>query len=210
MTNIYIYIDDFLRKVGKNNSEGPPPNPQFLATFLAVHSNMEEQERKLRSDISRESKPGGGTAESAEVDRRERRETGEEGRGDGDGGKDGELKEQRDSRLDVSSDQFDPMLALYSPVVPLPFPNIRCFNNVAEYESFLKGGRGRAKPENVAKKQRAAQRGVADPERIARLKELMVKNPASEEDAEEGTSGTRRTGRRQKAPKNVLTRMPRA
>ncbi|KAM4621434.1 U7 snRNA-associated Sm-like protein LSm11 [Polymixia lowei] len=95
-------------------------------------------------------------------------------------------------------------MALYSPAVPLPFPNIKCFNNVAEYESFLKGGRGRAKPENVEKKQRKAMKGVADPERIERLKKLMVRNPVPEEGE---TSGAPRR-RKQKPPKNVLTRMP--
>ncbi|KAJ8406053.1 hypothetical protein AAFF_G00309410 [Aldrovandia affinis] len=106
------------------------------------------------------------------------------------------------SKLDVSSDQFDPLFALYSPQVPLPYPDIKCFNNIAEYESFLKGGRGRAKPENVEKRLRKAQKGVADPERIERLKKLMV-------NADEGGSGgNRRTPRKQKTPKNVLTRMP--
>ncbi|KAK2849384.1 hypothetical protein Q5P01_009218 [Channa striata] len=109
--------------------------------------------------------------------------------------------------LDVCSDKFDPLLALYSPTVQLPFPNIKSFNNVAEYESFLKGGRGRAKPENVEKKRQKAMKGVADPERIERLKKLMVNNPVP--DAEEGGSSSGRTPRtkRQKAPKNVLTRM---
>ncbi|KAL7863340.1 hypothetical protein SRHO_G00123240 [Serrasalmus rhombeus] len=108
-----------------------------------------------------------------------------------------------DKKLDISSELFDPLLALYSPQVPLPFPNIRCFNNVAEYESFIKGGRGRAKPENVEKKLRKSRRGVADPERIERLKKLMVNNPV--EDGEE-TGG--KQSRRKKARKNVLTRMP--
>ena len=110
-------------------------------------------------------------------------------------------------KTDVCSDNFDPLLALYSPTVTLPFPNIKCFNNVAEYESFLKGGRGRAKPENVEKKRQKAMKGVADPERIERLKKLMVNNPVPE--AEEGESSGTPRRRRQKIQKNVLTRMPR-
>ncbi|XP_023700445.1 U7 snRNA-associated Sm-like protein LSm11 [Paramormyrops kingsleyae] len=113
-------------------------------------------------------------------------------------------EDDTDSKLDVSSEHFDPMLALYSPKFSLPFPDVRCFNNVAEYESFLRGGRGRAKPENVEKKKRKAQKGVADPERIERLKKLMVK-AAPPEGEESGSS--RRPPRKQKAPKNVLTRM---
>uniref|UniRef100_A0A087X3V8 LSM11, U7 small nuclear RNA associated n=1 Tax=Poecilia formosa TaxID=48698 RepID=A0A087X3V8_POEFO len=109
---------------------------------------------------------------------------------------------------DTGDDEFDPLLALYSPAAPpLPFPNIKCFNNVAEYESFLKGGRGRAKPENVEKRQRKAMKGVADPERIERLKKLMVNNPVSEEGDSSGGAAPR-TRRRQKPLKNVLTRMP--
>ncbi|CAK6967777.1 U7 snRNA-associated Sm-like protein LSm11 [Scomber scombrus] len=114
--------------------------------------------------------------------------------------------EDEADKTDVCSDNFDPLLALYSPTVPLPFPNIKCFNNVAEYESFLKGGRGRAKPENVEKKRRKAMKGVADPERIERLKKLMVNNPVPE--AEEGESSGTPRRRRQKTQKNVLTRMP--
>lgn len=176
---------------------------------------MEERERKLSTRRTE----GGKATGKSERGRRENVETREErvesqGEASGSVSVDPEPREQHqqlDSRLDICSDQFDPELALYSStVVPLPFPNIKCFNNVAEYESFLKGGRGRAKPENVEKRQRAARKGVADPERIARLKELMVKNPTASEDAEEGTSGPRRLPRRQKTPKNVLTRMPRA
>lgn len=105
-------------------------------------------------------------------------------------------------KLDISSDEFDPLLALYSSELPLPYPNIRCFNNLAEYESFMRGGRGRAKPENVEKKMRKAKRGVPDPERRERLKNLMVKNPCEEEEE----SGVKRTAKH-RAPKNVLTRM---
>ncbi|XDV37320.1 hypothetical protein PO909_006938 [Leuciscus waleckii] len=112
-----------------------------------------------------------------------------------------------ETKLDISSDKFDPLLALYSPKVPLPYPNIKCFNNIAEYESFMKGGRGRAKPENVEKRLRKAQKGKADPERIERLKRLMVNNPVEEEEEGEG-SGVKRPPRQRKAAKNVLTRMP--
>ncbi|XP_077466529.1 U7 snRNA-associated Sm-like protein LSm11 [Stigmatopora argus] len=112
------------------------------------------------------------------------------------------------SKLDVCSVNFDPLLALYAPEVSLPFPTIKCFNNVAEYESFLKGGRGRAKPENVEKKQRKAMKGVADPERIERLKKLMVNKKSVDDDGEEGGSGHPTPRQRQHKPiKNVLTRM---
>ncbi|XP_019739736.1 U7 snRNA-associated Sm-like protein LSm11 [Hippocampus comes] len=111
------------------------------------------------------------------------------------------------SKIDVCSEKFDPLLALYSPAVPLPFPNIKCFNNVAEYEGFLKGGRGRAKPENVEKKRLKAMKGVADPERIERLKKLMVTKKSADEEDEGGSSSRTPQSRRRKPQKNVLTRM---
>ncbi|XP_060783543.1 U7 snRNA-associated Sm-like protein LSm11 [Neoarius graeffei] len=111
-----------------------------------------------------------------------------------------------DKKLDISSDQFDPLLALYSSEVSLPYPNVKCFNNLAEYESFMKGGRGRAKPDNMEKKIRKTRRGVMDPERIERLKKLMVKNPC--EEGEESGEKRPAAAVKHKVPKNVLTRMP--
>ncbi|XP_030225105.1 U7 snRNA-associated Sm-like protein LSm11 [Gadus morhua] len=113
----------------------------------------------------------------------------------------GNTEEEDSVKLDICSDTFDPLLALYSPTVTLPFPNIKCFNNVSAYESFLKGGRGRAKPENVEKKLRKAMEGVVDPERIKRLKDLMVCNVPKEGE----TSAPPR--RKQKTHKNVVSRM---
>lgn len=109
-------------------------------------------------------------------------------------------------KIDVCSDNFDPLFALYAPTVSIPFPKVQCFNNVSAYESFMKGGRGRAKPENVEKKRLKAMKGVADPERIERLKRLMVNNPVKESEGGESSSTSQR--RRQKPQKNVLTRMP--
>ncbi|XP_027962414.1 U7 snRNA-associated Sm-like protein LSm11 isoform X2 [Eumetopias jubatus] len=124
-------------------------------------------------------------------------------------------------RLDVSSDSFDPLLALYAPrLPPIPYPNAPCFNNLAEYESFLRtgvrgGGRGRARGAAAgsrvpvaglsARTRRRQDAPAPDPERIQRLRRLMV---AKEEG--DGAAGTRRrgAGRSRKAPRNVLTRMP--
>uniref|UniRef100_A0A8C7AF39 U7 snRNA-associated Sm-like protein LSm11 n=1 Tax=Neovison vison TaxID=452646 RepID=A0A8C7AF39_NEOVI len=89
-------------------------------------------------------------------------------------------------RLDVSSDSFDPLLALYAPrLPPIPYPNAPCFNNLAEYESFLRtgvrgGGRGRARSAAAGSGVPAAAAGPSartrrrqdapapDPERIQR------------------------------------------
>ncbi|OCT86263.1 U7 snRNA-associated Sm-like protein LSm11 [Xenopus laevis] len=109
------------------------------------------------------------------------------------------------SCLDVSSESFNPLLALYSPQTPLPFPDIRCFNNLAEYESFLRGGaRGRARGAQRGQSRgpggkRKGRKPEPDPERIERLKQLMLP-------VEEGKVPVR--PRRSRAPKNVLTRMP--
>lgn len=120
-------------------------------------------------------------------------------------------------RLDVSSNRFDPLLALYSARTPLPFPGAPCFNNLAEYESFQRGllrPRGR-RPNAAASSSAAARRGpsarsarrgpaAADPERIQRLRSLMV-NAGPEQEAAAGGAAARR----RRAPRNVLTRMPR-
>lgn len=163
--------------------------PWFSAQS-AAYSKMEESERESESE--RCSAPSQTSEQQTATETSgQKLETGEE---------------DVETKLDISSDKFDPLLALYSPKVPLPYPNIKCFNNIAEYESFMKGGRGRAKPENVEKRLRKAQKGKADPERIERLKKLMVNNPVEEEG--EG-SGVKRPPRHRKAAKNVLTRMPR-
>uniref|UniRef100_A0A665WF79 LSM11, U7 small nuclear RNA associated n=1 Tax=Echeneis naucrates TaxID=173247 RepID=A0A665WF79_ECHNA len=150
---------------------------------------MEERERASLASDSKETEPTASSGPPLSP---------EGGHKDGDDDAD---------KVDVCSEKFDPLLALYSPTVSLPFPNIKCFNNVAEYESFLRGGRGRAKPENVEKKRLKATKGKPDPERIERLKKLMVNRPLP--GPEEGeSSGSARSGRRQKPQKNVLTRMP--
>ncbi|XP_056373333.1 U7 snRNA-associated Sm-like protein LSm11 [Hyla sarda] len=105
--------------------------------------------------------------------------------------------------LDVTSEDFDPLLALYSPTTPLPFPDVRCFNNLAEYESFLRGGgraRGRAPGAPKAEKKKG-RKPAPDPERVERLKRLIV-----QPEGETEHKGPPRRSRR--PPKNVLTRMP--
>ncbi|KAM5214493.1 U7 snRNA-associated Sm-like protein LSm11 isoform 2-T2 [Hipposideros larvatus] len=125
-------------------------------------------------------------------------------------------------RLDVNSDSFDPLLALYAPrLPPIPYPNAPCFNNVAAYESFLRtgcrgGGRGRAQgvapgsgaPGTAGPSGRTRRRRdvpVPDPERIQRLRRLMVTKEEGDGAAGESRRGP---GRSRKAPRNVLTRMP--
>ncbi|XP_043925844.1 U7 snRNA-associated Sm-like protein LSm11 [Protopterus annectens] len=116
---------------------------------------------------------------------------------------DSEDEDSDEGKLDISSDTFDPLLALYSDKTPLPYPNVKCFNNLAEYESFLKGrGRTQSGPPKEKKEKRRC-KPAPDPERIERLKGLIL--PEKREEAEK----LRTAPRRQKAPKNVLTRMPR-
>ncbi|XP_030428288.1 U7 snRNA-associated Sm-like protein LSm11 [Gopherus evgoodei] len=109
------------------------------------------------------------------------------------------------SRLDVSSARFDPLLALYSARTPLPFPGAPCFNNLAEYESFQRGLRRPPALRRGPPASRSARRrppAAADPERLQRLRSLMVRRDPEREAAARGRAGPRR------APRNVLTRMP--
>lgn len=101
-------------------------------------------------------------------------------------------------QLDVSSDRFDPLLVLYSPKVPLPFPEVRAFNNLAEYESFQRrGGVPRARATGPVKT-RKGKKPPPDPERVQRLKNLIVCEDTKPRPPRKGHRG----------PKNVLTRMP--
>uniref|UniRef100_A0ACB8EIL6 Uncharacterized protein n=1 Tax=Sphaerodactylus townsendi TaxID=933632 RepID=A0ACB8EIL6_9SAUR len=111
-------------------------------------------------------------------------------------------------RLDVTSQRFDPLLALYSERTPLPYPAVPCFNNLAEYESFQRGllrgpvrQRGAAarssRPSGTRARSRPG-RAPADPERLERLRSLMV----AKEPRREAATKARRV------PRNVLTRMP--
>ncbi|KAM9311517.1 U7 snRNA-associated Sm-like protein LSm11 [Gastrophryne carolinensis] len=105
--------------------------------------------------------------------------------------------------LDVSSESFDPLLALYSPRTPLPYPAVRCFNNLAEYESFLRGGgRARGRARGAPKPAKKGGKPAPDPERVERLKKLMVA-PGPEDEQK-----PKPVRRGQKPAKNVLTRMP--
>ncbi|XP_015272938.1 PREDICTED: U7 snRNA-associated Sm-like protein LSm11 [Gekko japonicus] len=128
------------------------------------------------------------------------------------GGRSSSERSPSPDRLDVSSQRFDPLLALYSERTPLPYPAAPCFNNLAEYESFHRGllrGPGRqrgasarsSRPSGTRPRSRPG-RAPADPERIERLRSLMVAKEPGEEAAEKA----RARGRR--APRNVLTRMP--
>lgn len=129
------------------------------------------------------------------------------------GGRSSSERSPSPGRLDVSSPRFDPLLALYSERTPLPYPAAPCFNNLAEFESFQRGlprGPGRQRG-SAARSSRSAgtrtrsrgSRAPADPERIQRLRSLMV----AQEPGREADEKARARGR--KAPRNVLTRMPR-
>ncbi|XP_046379023.2 U7 snRNA-associated Sm-like protein LSm11 [Haliotis rufescens] len=57
------------------------------------------------------------------------------------------MSDVSDEELNLFSSNFDPLRALYSTNIPVQFPDVRVFNNVAEYESKMQGkGRARQDP----------------------------------------------------------------
>uniref|UniRef100_S4REE7 LSM11, U7 small nuclear RNA associated n=1 Tax=Petromyzon marinus TaxID=7757 RepID=S4REE7_PETMA len=128
--------------------------------------------------------------------------------------------------VDLSSPNFDPHAALYSCDVTLPYPNVRCFHNIAEFASFtMRRGRGRGRGDTPGQsgvqaavatgKGRAGRRSrpAPDPERVERLKKLMVndrrkkkKTDEDDDDDDESAAAEKGPGRGKK-PRNVLTWM---
>ncbi|CAM9465638.1 unnamed protein product [Lampetra planeri] len=131
--------------------------------------------------------------------------------------------------VDLISPNFDPQAALYSRDVTLPYPNVRCFHNIAEFASFTMGrGRGRGRGDTPGQsggqaaaattgkgKGRAGRRSrpAPDPERVERLKKLMVndgrrkKKKNDEDDDEEDEEDAEKGPGRGKKLRNVLTWM---
>lgn len=46
-----------------------------------------------------------------------------------------------DPELDFRSERFNPLKALYSPDTPATIKNIKVYNNLAQFESFVMKGR---------------------------------------------------------------------
>lgn len=46
-----------------------------------------------------------------------------------------------DPELDFRSERFNPLKALYSPDTPTTITNVKVYNNLAQYESFVMKGR---------------------------------------------------------------------
>uniref|UniRef100_A0A8C4RC41 LSM11, U7 small nuclear RNA associated n=1 Tax=Eptatretus burgeri TaxID=7764 RepID=A0A8C4RC41_EPTBU len=106
-------------------------------------------------------------------------------------------------KFDFTSSTFDPEAALQSHVVRLPRPQARCFNNLAEYVSFMLGKTAKprtAAPRSQDRRSKRPGKAQPDPERRERLRKLMVKDSERDEQALAAR-------RRHKAPKNVLTKM---
>nr|XP_022318322.1 U7 snRNA-associated Sm-like protein LSm11 [Crassostrea virginica] len=127
---------------------------------------------------------------------------------------DSNAKKRTDEALDVSSLAFDPLRALYSRRVQLPYPNIAPLNNIAEYESYSKG--------KTIKQRRAAEGGdgiqqKTDASVNTKTQIKQRKNPtndssslcAAETGAGKDIKKGKDDGKRKlhKTRRNVLTRM---
>lgn len=54
-----------------------------------------------------------------------------------------------DPTLDISSEQFDPLKALYADNVRLPYENAKMFDNVSRFESYLNAAGSTAKKDGT-------------------------------------------------------------
>ena len=115
--------------------------------------------------------------------------------------------EDNSEQLDPLSPMFDARRALYSKSVKIPFPDARQFNNVAEFENFLKGtdaaSQKKSNLDSKKEKQKhpgiVAERAAAQAREAVRKAALLVKN--------EGPSERSQTQIRRARATTVFTRM---
>ncbi|CAG0918555.1 unnamed protein product [Notodromas monacha] len=109
--------------------------------------------------------------------------------------------EENDPRLDVSSPDFDPLLALQSENLNLSTEDVRVFDNISAYETYVKRGTGRfLKSEE---KEENEKRRVAHEERLRKAR--VIKGLEGEKKPEPVEIPT--TGRRAREFHNVLWKM---
>lgn len=106
--------------------------------------------------------------------------------------------------LNPMSPQFDPLRALYDKDTPVPVPDAKQFNNVAEFENYLKGKDSKTlQKKKTDEKQKLpgiiAVRAAAQAKEAVRKAAIMAKNA--------GPSARSKTQERRNRSTTVFTKM---
>ena len=112
---------------------------------------------------------------------------------------------QLPENLDPSSPKFDPKLALYAQKVEIPVSNAKQFNNISEFENFIKGKDAKSFEKEKEKCKVVlpgiiAERAAAQAREAVRRAALLAKNMA-------GPSKQSATQERRNRSTTVFTRM---
>lgn len=90
-------------------------------------------------------------------------------------------KKKMDEKLDFLSSKFDPLKALYSKDLQPPVPNIKVFNNLAEYALAIREGKTKSTTESMKKRAKSLAQQTT-----SRTKNLKPEyKPAEKEDLQE-------------------------
>eukprot|EP00730_Choanoeca_flexa_P008198 TRINITY_DN12458_c1_g1_i5.p2 TRINITY_DN12458_c1_g1~~TRINITY_DN12458_c1_g1_i5.p2 ORF type:complete len:183 (+),score=25.15 TRINITY_DN12458_c1_g1_i5:1441-1989(+) len=107
-----------------------------------------------------------------------------------------------DPELDFCAETFDPVKALNSDNVVVPYPNVKALDNLARYETMLKASK--AKPEAKPKSTEFKVNEASHPSHPDRIKERRAKMAAKRADKDPDDAVQAPKSKRRKARKTHL------